>query len=391
MESSYTRPRLSPSRQMILRAVMRTVFTLIVLGAVPIILLFLFQEEAGVRFNGIVDSGFENVGPVDASRIVSIDVGPGDEVKAGDVLVRFDSAASILDEQMKNLKIRELELRLHSRLDDLIDRERRSRQALVSAKEKYLSLEMDRIHDEAELASNLEELERLDTLITKKLISEKDLIKIRPQVLSLQKVVSQYPAQLEAYSNSVALLSADLDSAVAERESGEKEVAEGLVAVREAFEKSEEIRRADPGVVRALHDGKVSRVFRRPGDIVTAGDAVLRLQSDDENVYVTGMLPLGMQDAVKVGDTLWVTRLVYATGRTSPSIEAEVVAIDAEVMDLFSPTESRPSAPVRGRKVRIRVKSDLDEFVPGEGVTITDQPLDRLLTLFNRNKKGSRK
>ena len=83
-----------------LRAFLRVVCGVVVILAAAVVLMWLFGRESEVRFRGIVDSGAENVGPVESARIVSIEVEPGPRVRAGDVLVRFD-AATLLAEQAR--------------------------------------------------------------------------------------------------------------------------------------------------------------------------------------------------------------------------------------------------------------------------------------------------
>ena len=93
-----------------LRAFVRVVCGAAVIVAAAAVLMWLFGRESEVRFRGIVDSGAENVGPVEAARIVSIEVEPGQRVKAGDVLVRFDdkrmaAAVKLLREMAKDKQI----------------------------------------------------------------------------------------------------------------------------------------------------------------------------------------------------------------------------------------------------------------------------------------------
>lgn len=67
-----------------LRAFLRVVCGVVVILAAAVVLMWLFGRESEVRFRGIVDSGAENVGPVESARIVSIEVEPGQRVKAGE-------------------------------------------------------------------------------------------------------------------------------------------------------------------------------------------------------------------------------------------------------------------------------------------------------------------
>lgn len=382
MEQSYTRPKLQKSMNLRMRGFFRTLFTILVIAAVPVVLICLYKTESNIRFNGVVDSGGENVGPVEASRIVQICVEQGQFVKAGDILVRFDSAQRLLDESMNDIKIRELEQRLVNRRDELIETERRCREIVRKAECALEEALKDQERDESELAGYEEELSRLEPLIQKKLVSETDVMKIRPQVTSLRRLVKQYKPFVETLKGALASAQDDLKEASQRRVQGEGEVEKALESIESALERSEAIRKANPSVLRALSDGCVSKIFHRPGDIVVEGEPIVRLNSDDGTTMVTGMLPIGMQDAVKVGDKVYVTRRTFATGKFPPSVPAFVASVDSEVMDLFETSGRDANTTVRGRKVRIQIQGDVSSFIPGEPVTITDKPLDEFSSIF---------
>ena len=117
------------------------------------------------------------------------------------------------------------------------------------------------------------------------------------------------------------------------------------------------------------------------------GEAVLRVNSAEGVTLVTGMLPSGMQDAVKAGDSVWVTRQVVTPGASAASVPAVVEAVAPEVMDLFDTSGDAAKTTVRGRKVSIRITGDSGGFVPGESVTVSDAPLDGLGSLFRPGAK----
>lgn len=385
METAYNRPSLPPSSRQRRRGIVRLSLTLLVVVAVPVVLAFLFTEEASVRFNGVVDSGAENVAPVEPSRIVAIDVVQGQAVKAGDVLVRFDSAQRLLENSLSEIKIRDLEQQLARRRDELVETERHCRELERAAAQRLEECRMNRTRDEATLAGYEAELELMIPLVEKRLASELDVMKVRPQVVSLKRIVAGYKDLESVLVASLETAREDLASAARRRASGEADAARAAEDIRAAARRSEDLRQINPTVLRALSDGVVTRVFHRPGDIVTDGEPVLRLNSADEGLYVTGMLPPGMQDAVSVGDRVYVTRQVYKTGSNMKSMPAEVVAVDAEVMDLFDNSGKLSDTTVRGRKVHIKVLSGQEGFVPGESVTITDRPVDFISNLRDRN------
>ena len=387
MEATYTRPKLEKSRSMKLRGWLRFGFTFVVLLAVPVMLVLLFRSESSVRFNGMVESGSAKMGPTVASRLVSVNVKQGQRVKAGDVLVCFDSAERLLADSLNELKIRDLEQRLTSRRDELVETEHRCRD-MVRKAEVALEMEMmNKTRDEDEYQANCEELERLAPLIEKNLVSETDVSDIRTKVRSLKGIVACYDSMISTLELALAGAREDLEAATDRREQGEKEIAGALESIRAAYDRSEAISKANPSVLRAVSDGEVTGVFHRPGDIVDASEAVIRVNSTDGLTIITGMLPSGMQDAVSVGDEVWVTRQVVTPGSLATSVPAVVEAVDAEVMDLFDTSGDAAKTTVRGRKVRIRITGDAKGFVPGESVTVSDEPLDGIGSFFRPGAK----
>ena len=89
MTTRYTRKKLRTPLRVHVRRLLRAGFLLLILGLIPLFLWLQTQDPAAYRFNGLVESESETVGPVDAARILAIDVQPGQRVAAGDVLVRL--------------------------------------------------------------------------------------------------------------------------------------------------------------------------------------------------------------------------------------------------------------------------------------------------------------
>ena len=389
MEQSFSRPKLPGSARMRARGLFRAVIAIAILVAVPILLVFLFKQEASVRFNGVVESGAESVGPVEAARIVSREVVEGQKVKAGDVLVRFDPADRLLDDSINEVKIREYEQNLAKRRETLAENERRCRQLAREAEVRLEECRMDRVRDASELAGYEAEIERLKPLVEKKLVSELEFLSIRPKAEALRKTVSQYEPLLEALERRFEAAKKDVEESAAERASAEKEIEAAIASVLDAEKRSAELRKADPTVLRALTDGVVSKVYRRPGDIVAGGEPVLRVKGATDDVFVTGMLPIGMLEAVGIGEELYITRLEFRNGQSGQFYRGVVESIDSEVLDLFDPSNPVPRTPARGRKTRIRVLGKAEGLVPGETVIVADSVQRGLVGMFAHESASS--
>lgn len=359
MEKSYQKPRLVTPLRIRLRRLASLVCSILVLLVAAGVLVWLFNQEERVQICGIVDSGAENVAPLEAARIVSVEVVPGQPVKAGDVVVRFDSADRLMDEALTEMKIRDSEQKVQ-------DEERRCRQLVCEAEVELAAKRMDQVREQAELIATEAEILRLKPLVERKLVSELELSALRPKAECLRRTVSAYSPLLEALSNRLEQARADLEGAserARSRMDGDLRSADA--ALFGAFKR-------DSSVLRAASDGVVSKVFRRPGDIVPAGEPVVRLAGSPDSRSVTGMLQMDRLDAVSVGDHVSVSRMAQSmsAGVQAP-IEGVVEAIDLEVLDLFDPNNPAPKTPVRGRKVRIRLIGDASRYIPGETVLIT--------------------
>ena len=277
----------------------------------------------------------------------------------------------LAEEAMNEVKIREAEQSAVRFRENLRDAERASRKIVREAAVALEERRMERLRDEAELAGLDAEIARLMPLVEKKLVSELELTALRPKAEALRKTVGGYEPLLKALAARLEQAEADVKEIGEQiaRYDAQPTTADGN-SLSAALKRYEELQRADTSVLRALSDGVVSQVFRRAGDIVPAGEAIVRLASAPDARFVTGMLPAEFVDAVHVGDELVVSRL--AVGRNQPVLsKGRIETIDPEVLDFFDPMNPAPRVPVRGRKVRIRLLDEAGTLIPGESVLIT--------------------
>jgi len=385
VKKSFKRPVLPGSNGIRRRARVRFLFAFIVLVSVPLVMVALFRTEAVVRFNGVVDPVAESIGPLEPARIAEVLVTEGQSVKTGDMLVRLASTKSILEDAMNDLRIRELEQRVATRRDDIRESERRAFENVRVAEIELAKARMERVQGESELKATEAEIARLEPLVSKRLISEIELVKLRPAAGTLRGVLPQHAKLVAAHEQALAAAKESLDAVRKQREESEREIDASIAAIREAQARNDAIRKANPLVLRAPADGTVTKIFRRGGAIVVEGEPVLRMKFSAANRYVTGMLTSGQQDAVKAGDEVFVTRRIVSAAGTYPSsVRAVVESVDAEVLDLFDDSGRAENTTVRGRKARIRL-TDTEEalsFVPGESVIVSDRPLSGFSSLF---------
>ena len=371
MDDVYRKPRLRRPLRQLVRAGMSAVFGLLVLVASALVLVWLFGREQEVRFHGIVDAGAENVGPVESARIVSVEVVPGQTVAAGDVLVRFDPTARLTELALNEVKIRECEQSAARFRADLQESARRSRQLVREASVALEECRMERLREEAELAGLEAEIARLTPLVRQKLVSELELTALRPKADALRRTVGGYEPLLGALAKRLEQAEENLREIRGQIVAIDARASETNATLLAALKRYEELQRTDASVLRALSNGVVSQVFRRAGDIVPEGEAIVRVAAAPDARTVTGMLPSDLLDTVHPGDELVVSRVPVA-GRGTPAVTVpgRVAMVDPEVLDFFDPMNSAPRTPVRGRKVHIRLLGDAAAFIPGETVLI---------------------
>ena len=387
--------------RMQVRRLMRAGFLLLIFGLIPYVLWFQMQDPADYRFGGLVESETETVGPIETARILAIDVQPGQRVKAGDVLVRLDSADRALDMAMNAARLKDYEqglLRYEQGAaryrQNLQETERRSRQAVQEAAVALESERMNRVRDAAELAGLKTEVARLQPLVDRRLVSETELSSLRPKAQALEQTVAQYAPLIDALQQRQEQALKDLTevqrllAAAAAEGSPADPIASSM---REAATTCRIAAEKDPAVLCASRSGIVSRVLRQPGDVVVAGEPVVRVASAS-SLYITGLLSQRQSEGLTVGDKLRVTRA--AAGRPA-KLTAQIETIEPEVMDLLDPFNPVPRFPLRGRRVRLRVLDENNALVPGETVTLDSGRREtwlqgvKRICFFSANKAAS--
>ena len=361
-----------------LKRLWRGVVILLVLVLIPCLLWMQTRNSPIYRFTGVAEGESETVGATSAARITAIEVEPGQRVSAGDVLVRLDPADRAVDLALHEARIanytrgisrydQDLERLMHT----LMENERRYREAANKARVELESEKLRQARDEAELAGFKAEAERLQPLVAKRLVSEIELMSLRPKIEALEQVVGQYKPLLEAleqrYRQSLEQLNEAQEALLEQREKqqGARQAEEALKEADEAFRQAAA---SDPYVLRATRDGVVSRVQRYAGDVVASGEPIVRL-TPGRTRLITGYLAAHQAEMVKEGDRLCVERIA---SRQCCGLTAVVEGIEPEVMDMLEPFNPAPRFSVRGRRIRLQLEGE-GELVPGESVILRQQ------------------
>ena len=376
MTTHYKRKKMRVPIRVHVRRLMRACFLLLILGLIPYFLWFQTQDRMACRFNGLVEVESETVGSVETARILSVDVQIGQRVNVGDVLVRLDSADRALDLAMNEARLKDYEqglLRYEQGAaryrQTLQESERRSSQTVQEASVALEIEKMNCARDVAELAGLQAEIARLQPLVDRRLVSETELSSLRPKAQALEQAVARYSPLINALEKQHEQALKDLEAvkALQTATAAEGSPADPIaIAMRQATEACRQAAVKDPAVLLASRSGVVSRVLRQPGDVVVAGEPVVRVASSS-SLYITGLLTQRQIEGLKVGDKLQVTR---AAAGSPVKLTAQVETIDPEVMDLLEPFNPVPRFPLRGRRVRLRVLDENNTLVPGETVAL---------------------
>lgn len=373
MTSYYKRKTFREPFRVRLRRMVRGGFMLLILGLIPVFLSFLLRNSPANRLTGMVEAESETVGPVDTARILSVEVQPGQRVKAGDVLVRLDPADRALDLAMQESRLLDYqqdfaryEQGLTRYKQTLQESERHGHQLVQEASVALETEKMNRARDEAELAGLKAEIMRLQPLIDKHLVSEIELSSLRPKAQAFEQTVARYAPLIDALQKRYDQAMKDQEEihallAAAEDAAHPTAIASSLQRATQTFQ---QVAKNEPSVLRASRAGVVSRIQRQAGDVVPSGEPIVRVSSSS-SIYITGMLMQNQFVDLKVGDKLHVSR--PKAGKEG-FLTAQVETIDPEVLDLLDPFNPVPRFPTRGRRVRLRILETDNSLVPGETV-----------------------
>ena len=117
--------------------------------------------------------------------------------------------------------------------------------------------------------------------------------------------------------------------------------------------------------LRAAKDGIVSEIFYSTGDVVNAGEPVMRLVSENSD-RVVGFLPEIHIGRMFVGQETRISRRA-AHGRSIPAI---VESISPDVRALPGRISPIGGQTLRGRRVVLRITDPEAHLIPGETVRI---------------------
>jgi multidrug resistance efflux pump len=291
----------------------------------------------------------------------------GTKVKKGDPLVQMDT--SLLDEEIEALR--------QTIVIEQLERERRFTSMVQGIRADIQDTMLVQSQDQAELEVLKVELERLEALLTQKLIDRETVIRQKARVAVLNKNLTEYPKVLTGYRKDLSKAE-DLSKKAREVESSEN----GENSLDLTSERLDYLfKRKAQYTLRAANDGTVNQIFHQRGEIVAGGTAILKLIIEEQDAEgnstktVQGLLPEKFAHYAKAGSEA----TVYPIITPDAVVQMEVVSVTPHMVTVPDQASALPNGIIRGRVILLRPKAGesqdrIDQLLHGESVVIRVKP-----------------
>ncbi len=307
--------------------------SLLILAAAVYYWQYLHRDKGPESFasgNGRIEATSVNVATKTSGRLLELKVREGDDVAAGQVIARMDTAALEADLHEAEAQVRRA--RVVKTIAQANVAQRQSEKSAVSA------LLAQR---ESELALTDNDLQRTQQLIDKGFVS--------PQKLDVDKTrKSSAAASVRAARSQQNEAQSAINAAVAA-------ISEAQSSIEAAEAKVEKIK-ADikEAALTAPIDGRVLYRLAEPGEVLGAGGNVVTLL-DITDVYMTIFLPTSQAGRVSIGSD---ARIVLDV-RPDISIPATVTFVSPEAQFTPKSVETRTEREKLMFRIKVKIPEDL--------------------------------
>lgn len=347
--------------------------------------LFLSQRNPDIGIvTGNVTSEAVELGAPETILLASVDVVPGQKVRAGDIVARLDTRAIDGEIAMQEALVAQAlseddyVVRLNSQLAGEV----------ASVEADLLVARMEMAKDSAEFVALDADLPKLNQLLVNKLIDASRVAPVRAQHAALAESVKRYPDLIKAYEEHLAAARKRYED-LKEWISPEKEFDVRQVMKERASAQLEVLKttlnmyksQRETYILRSPIDGMVSRISFRPGATVIRDEPIIRIapeKSDEINVF--------LREEQARSLTMGMTVHAHVLGR--PGETVAVVTSLAPDVNVLPTRLNRPGEDVdmivRGRRAILKITGPTD-LLPGETVRIrvpTASFLSRLPDFF---------
>jgi HlyD family secretion protein len=303
-----------------------------------------------LKLSGRIEGDDSAVAPKTSGRVLEIRVREGDTVKAGDIIAILDDEQLRAREEQANAALLEAEARTKWAQQQIDVLQEQLRQNEISEEQARLDAEGRVRQAEADLAAAESELARQEAAYQLAIFDKEAYSRLartgaaaERQAKEAASTAAQQEAAVEAAKRRVEATRGALTTArasLANRSIRQTQVA----SVRRQIEQQQtEIKRASASAqsaraqltearanredltIKAPFDGMVMTRVAEPGEVLTAGTAIVTLL-DPTKVYLRGFVPEGQIGKVKVGQPA----RVYLDSAPNKPIDAEISRIDPQ-------------------------------------------------------------
>jgi multidrug resistance efflux pump len=286
----------------------------------------------------------EAVTPVETGVLSEVLVRQGQPVRRGDVVARMDTSA--VDAEIEEFKEQQME--------DRLQRLGRLRSDLLAIEDEGRQLQMESASDGAELEAVRRVLGELEDVLADGVLGDDFTQNLRVAVAPLSARLELYPRLQRELEDTAATLRSAIEDTMAAIGSAAGP-ATGTVA---QLERQRELMN-----LRASHDGIVYLVDAEAGEVVSAGQPVLRIIPRPEEIIA--FLPQEECDRVQAGMTVWVA----STADRHSYHLARVTQVPPQVLNLADPASNLQNRRVHGRRVHVSLPESAD-LLPGQTVVV---------------------
>lgn len=257
--------------------------------------------DSVVLLSGRIEGDDSAVAPKTTGRILEVRVREGDSVHAGDTIAVLDDQQIRAREEGAHAALLQFEARAKSAHDQIAVLEEQLRQGEAEVAQQEASYQMAQFDRDA-----------YTRLAKTGAVSER-------QGKQAESTADQQAAAVAAAKRRVAGTRMQLAQQQAEIASANASTQQAHFQLQEAQENKQDL------IVTAPFDGVVATRTAEPGEVVTAGTAVITL-IDLTKVYLRGFVPEGQIGNVKLGQPAHV----YLDSNPKQAIDAYVIRIDPQ-------------------------------------------------------------
>ncbi len=338
-----------------------------------------------VIVSGRIEGDDSAVAPKTAGRILEVRVREGDHVKAGDTIAVLDDAQIRAREDQARAALQGAEARAKSARDQVAVYEQQlhqndlmTEQSKVDAGGRVRQAEADLAAAQSDLAQQQASLKlaQFDNDAYQKLL--KTGAASERQAIQASATANQQAAAVAAAQRRVTAAEAAVTTAQAnlsnpgirqfQADSVSKQIAQqqaeigsaNAAAQQSQFELTEAEANRNDLIIKAPFDGTVMTRAAEPGEVVTAGTAIVTLL-DMSKVYLRGYVPEGQIGKVKIGQPA----RIYLDSAPQTPVDAYVLRIDPQATFTPENTYFRDDRVKQVVGVKIQLKGAIGFAKPG--------------------------